>query len=161
MQIEPFMTIKTYFWGCGTLSAFLDNAPTYLLFFNLAGGNASNLMNDGAMILMAISLSSVFMGLSLTWGMRLILVKSIAGNYHIKMPSFFGYMVWSVGILIPILSYEGNFSLRFFYETRYSGVISKILQTFFSSRGFRLTCKSYFSKDDFAFLSLIGILVIF
>lgn len=101
--IEPFMTIKTYFWGCGTLSAFLDNAPTYLLFFNLAGGNASNLMNDGAMILMAISLSSVFMGaITYVGNAPNFMVKSIAGNYHIKMPSFFGYMVWSVGILIPI-----------------------------------------------------------
>lgn len=101
--IAPFMTIRTYFWGCGTLSAFLDNAPTYLLFFNLAGGDANYLMNEGAMILMAISLSSVFMGaITYVGNAPNFMVKSIASNYHIKMPSFFGYMGWSIAILVPI-----------------------------------------------------------
>ena len=51
-----------YFWMTGALSGFLDNAPTYLAFFNMAGGDASVLMTEGALTLMAISMGSVFMG---------------------------------------------------------------------------------------------------
>ena len=51
-----------FFWLTGMLSAFLDNAPTYLAFFNLAGGDPTVLMGEGAKTLMAISMGSVFMG---------------------------------------------------------------------------------------------------
>ncbi len=92
-----------YFWFSGTLSSFLDNAPTYLVFFNTAGGDASYLMSEGAATLMAVSAGSVFMGANSYIGNAPnFMVKSIAEENGIKMPSFFGYMAWSVGILIPL-----------------------------------------------------------
>ena len=93
-----------YFWITGILSAFLDNAPTYLVFFNTAGGDPHFLMNAGFETLIAISAGSVFMGaLSYIGNAPNFMVKSIAEQNKIKMPSFFGYMIWSVVILIPIL----------------------------------------------------------
>lgn len=96
----PFL----YFWCVSPFSAFLDNAPTYLVFFKMAGGNAQYLMNEGARILMAISASSVFMGaLTYIGNAPNFMVKSIATQYGVRMPSFFGYMAWSCSILLPIL----------------------------------------------------------
>ncbi|TSJ92420.1 sodium:proton antiporter [Gilliamella apicola] len=92
-----------YFWLSGLLSGFLDNAPTYLVFFNLASGNATTLMTAYADTLLAISIGSVFMGaLSYIGNAPNFMVKSIATQHKINMPSFFGYMKWSIGILIPI-----------------------------------------------------------
>ena len=92
-----------YFWLSGSLSGFLDNAPTYLVFFNLASGNATTLMTTYANTLLAISMGSVFMGaLSYIGNAPNFMVKSIATQHKINMPSFFGYMKWSIGILIPI-----------------------------------------------------------
>ncbi|MBI0103486.1 sodium:proton antiporter [Gilliamella sp. W8145] len=92
-----------YFWLSGSLSGFLDNAPTYLVFFNLASGNATTLMTTYADTLLAISMGSVFMGaLSYIGNAPNFMVKSIATQHKINMPSFFGYMKWSIGILIPI-----------------------------------------------------------
>ena len=51
-----------YFWLTGALSSFLDNAPTYLVFFNVAGGDAAQLMGPAAQTLLAISAGAVFMG---------------------------------------------------------------------------------------------------
>ncbi len=93
-----------YFWVTGILSAFLDNAPTYLVFFNTAGGDPSYLMNEGMMTLVAISAGAVFMGaMSYIGNAPNFMVKSIAEENKINMPSFFGYMLWSICILIPIL----------------------------------------------------------
>ena len=90
-----------YFWLAGALSSFLDNAPTYLVFFNTAGGDAAKLMNQ-VPTLMAISAGAVFMGANTYIGNAPnFMVRSIAESGGIKMPSFFGYMAWSVGILIP------------------------------------------------------------
>ncbi|WP_028576578.1 sodium:proton antiporter [Desulfomicrobium escambiense] len=90
-----------YFWLTGALSSFLDNAPTYLVFFNTAGGDASFLM-EHVHTLMAISAGAVFMGANTYIGNAPnFMVRSIAESSGIKMPSFFGYMAWSVGILIP------------------------------------------------------------
>ena len=90
-----------YFWLTGALSSFLDNAPTYLVFFNTAGGDASALMEQ-VPTLMAISAGAVFMGANTYIGNAPnFMVRSIAESSGIKMPSFFGYMAWSVGILIP------------------------------------------------------------
>ena len=90
-----------YFWLTGALSSFLDNAPTYLVFFNTAGGDAAFLM-DHVHTLMAISAGAVFMGANTYIGNAPnFMVRSIAESSGIKMPSFFGYMAWSVGILIP------------------------------------------------------------
>ncbi|MFM2422762.1 MAG: hypothetical protein RL291_1292, partial [Pseudomonadota bacterium] len=92
-----------YFWLSGGLSSFLDNAPTYLVFFNIAGGNAQELMGPLAMTLMAISCGSVFMGANTYIGNAPnFMVKAIAEERGIKMPSFFGYMLWSGAILVPL-----------------------------------------------------------
>ena len=93
-----------YFWVTGILSSFLDNAPTYLVFFNTAGGDPMYLMNEGMATLMAISAGAVFMGaMSYIGNAPNFMVKSIAEENGIKMPSFFGYMIWSIIILVPIL----------------------------------------------------------
>lgn len=92
-----------YFWITGFLSAVLDNAPTYLVFFNLAGGDAATLMGPMRTTLEAISMGSVFMGaMTYIGNAPNFMVKSIAEQQQIKMPSFFGYMVYSFIILIPV-----------------------------------------------------------
>ena len=92
-----------YFWATGILSSFLDNAPTYLVFFNTAGGDAVQLMGPLASTLAAISAGSVFMGANTYIGNAPnLMVKAIAEDRGVKMPSFFGYMAWSGGILIPL-----------------------------------------------------------
>ena len=93
-----------YFWMTGALSGFLDNAPTYLAFFNMAGGDASVLMTEGALTLMAISMGSVFMGANSYIGNAPnFMVVAIVQNRGLKMPSFFRLSaVGPVGILIPI-----------------------------------------------------------
>jgi Na+/H+ antiporter NhaD/arsenite permease-like protein len=93
-----------YFWLTGLFSAFLDNAPTYVVFFKMAGGDAATLMTVKAPILAAISLGAVFMGaMTYIGNAPNFMVRAIAGHYKIKMPSFGRYMVWSGGILLPIL----------------------------------------------------------
>ena len=92
-----------YFWFSGLLSSFLDNAPTYLVFFNLAGGDAPTLMTTLGSTLAAISAGSVFMGANTYIGNAPnFMVKSIAEDRGIRMPSFFGYMAWSAIVLIPL-----------------------------------------------------------
>ncbi len=92
-----------YFWFSGVLSSFLDNAPTYLVFFNLAGGDPQVLMTTLAPTLAAISAGSVFMGANTYIGNAPnFMVKAIAEDRGIKMPSFFGYMVWSCAVLLPL-----------------------------------------------------------
>jgi Na+/H+ antiporter NhaD/arsenite permease-like protein len=91
-----------YFWLTGLLSSFLDNAPTYLVFFELAGGDAHHLMNDLASTLAAISAGAVFMGANSYIGNAPnFMVYAIARNRGVRMPSFFGYMAWSGAVLIP------------------------------------------------------------
>jgi Na+/H+ antiporter NhaD/arsenite permease-like protein len=91
-----------YFWLTGGLSSFLDNAPTYLVFFNAAGGNPQTLMGDLALTLTAISAGAVFMGANTYIGNAPnFMVKAIAEEAGVKMPSFFGYMAWSGLILLP------------------------------------------------------------
>jgi Na+/H+ antiporter NhaD/arsenite permease-like protein len=92
-----------YFWLTGILSSFLDNAPTYLVFFNLAGGDADVLMHQIPATLAAISAGAVFMGANSYIGNAPnFMVKAIAESRGIAMPSFFGYMVWSCSVLIPL-----------------------------------------------------------
>ncbi len=92
-----------YFWLSGALSSFLDNAPTYLVFFNLAGGDAATLMGPMAATLAAVSAGSVFMGANSYIGNAPnFMIKAIVEDRGIAMPSFFGYMAWSVGILLPL-----------------------------------------------------------
>ena len=92
-----------YFWATGLLSSFLDNAPTYLVFFNTAGGDPQALMTTFAPTLAAISAGAVFMGANTYIGNAPnLMVKAIAEDRGVKMPSFFGYMLWSCGVLIPL-----------------------------------------------------------
>jgi Na+/H+ antiporter NhaD/arsenite permease-like protein len=91
-----------YFWLAGGLSSFLDNAPTYLVFFQLAGGDPQVLMTVQAATLAAISSGAVFMGANTYIGNAPnFMVYAIARQAGVKMPSFFGYMVWSGLVLIP------------------------------------------------------------
>lgn len=93
---------EAYFWLTGILSGVLDNAPTYLVFFHLAGGDAAELMSTYASTLAAISAGAVFMGaLTYIGNAPNFMVLAIAKNRGIRMPGFFGYMLWSVAILIP------------------------------------------------------------
>ncbi len=93
-----------YFWLTGLLSAFLDNAPTYLVFFQLAGGDPIQLMGKMALTLAAISAGAVFMGaLSYIGNAPNLMVAVIARDMGVKMPGFFGFLLWSFGILGPLL----------------------------------------------------------
>jgi Na+/H+ antiporter NhaD/arsenite permease-like protein len=93
-----------YFWLCGTLSAVLDNAPTYLVFFELAGGDATWLMGPLATTLAAMSMGAVYMGaLTYIGNAPNLMIYAIAVERGVKMPSFFGYIVWAAVILTPAL----------------------------------------------------------
>ena len=93
-----------YFWLTGILSSFLDNAPTYLVFFNTAGGDATILMTEKYNTLLAISMGAVFMGANTYIGNAPnFMVKSISESSGVEMPSFFGYFFkWSIPILMPL-----------------------------------------------------------
>jgi Na+/H+ antiporter NhaD/arsenite permease-like protein len=92
-----------YFWLTGGLSALLDNAPTYLVFFELAGGDATKLMGELSGTLAAISMGAVYMGaLTYIGNAPNFMIYAIATERGVKMPSFFGYIVWSATILLPV-----------------------------------------------------------
>lgn len=94
-----------YFWVTGLLSSFLDNAPTYLVFFNAAGGNAQVLMGPLENTLVAISAGAVFMGANSYIGNAPnFMVKAIAESSGIRMPSFFAYLAWSAVFLLPLFA---------------------------------------------------------
>ncbi len=94
-----------YFWITGLLSSFLDNAPTYLVFFNTAGGDATVLMGPLETTLLAISAGAVFMGANTYIGNAPnFMVRAIAEGSGVRMPSFFGYMIWSIFLLMPIFA---------------------------------------------------------
>lgn len=102
---EPF----EMFWSTGLLSSFLDNTPTYLVFLTTAGTlgfNSGLLTTVGVIstkILIAISCGAVFMGANTYIGNAPnFMVKSISDENGVRMPSFFGYMGWSFGILVPV-----------------------------------------------------------
>lgn len=92
-----------YFWLTGSLSAFLDNAPTYLVFFELAGGDPRALMGPLAGTLAGISMGAVYMGaLTYIGNAPNFMVYAIATERGIRMPSFFGYLFWASAVLLPI-----------------------------------------------------------
>src|SRR3989442_3284088 len=94
-----------YFWLTGALSAFLDNAPTYLVFFELAGGDARELMGPLATTLAAISMGAVYIGAMTYIGNAPdLMIYAIAVERGVKMPSFFGYMAWASAVLLPVLA---------------------------------------------------------
>ena len=100
-----------FFWSTGLLSSFLDNSPTYVVFLTAAGalgasGATTVATSVGSVtepILLAISAGAVFMGaVTYIGNAPNFMVKSIAERGGIKMPSFFGYIGWSVAILVPV-----------------------------------------------------------
>jgi Na+/H+ antiporter NhaD/arsenite permease-like protein len=94
-----------YFWATGLLSAFLDNAPTYLVFFNLAGGDPQALMGPYALTLTAISMAAVYFGaLTYIGNAPNFMIKAIAEDRGIAMPSFFGYFAYASLALLPLLA---------------------------------------------------------
>jgi Na+/H+ antiporter NhaD/arsenite permease-like protein len=96
------------FWTAGLLSAFLDNAPTYLVFFNLAGGDAQDLMTTHAGTLMAISMGAVYFGaLTYIGNAPNFMIKAVAEDRGVPMPSFFGFVAKSGGVMLPLLGAIG------------------------------------------------------
>ena len=102
-----------FFWATGILSSFLDNAPTYVVFFEAArampfeaGAALVELAQNRTIsepLLSAISLGAVFMGAGSYIGNGPnFMVKSIAERQGVKMPSFFGYMMYAAVVLIPV-----------------------------------------------------------
>jgi len=109
----PLTSPERFFWATGILSSFLDNAPTYVVFFttaesftHAAGPGILQLLGGEFIrvdLLVAISLGAVFMGANTYIGNGPnFMVKSIAEQSGVRMPSFFGYMLYSVGILVPL-----------------------------------------------------------
>jgi len=92
-----------YFWMTGALSSVLDNAPTYLVFFNLAGGDPAALTGPLWRTLAAISAGAVMMGANTYIGNAPnFMVKAICEERGIEMPSFFGYIGWALIFLMPL-----------------------------------------------------------
>ncbi len=98
-----------FFWATGVLSGFLDNAPTYLVFMTTAAalhapeGLVTTVGTIAPHMLLAVSCGAVFMGANTYIGNAPnFMVRSIAEENKIKMPSFFGYMGWSIAFLIPL-----------------------------------------------------------
>ncbi len=92
-------------WTTGALSAFLDNAPTYLVFFNLAGGDAIALMGPLKPTLKAISMGAVYFGaLTYIGNAPNFMIKAIAEDRGVPMPSFFGYFGWTSLVMLPLLA---------------------------------------------------------
>jgi Na+/H+ antiporter NhaD/arsenite permease-like protein len=89
----------------GSLSSFLDNTPTYLAFFSMAQGLGLNgdVLGIPTILLMAVSAGAVFMGANSYIGNGPnFMVKVIAEEHKLKMPSFFGYMGYSIAVLVPL-----------------------------------------------------------
>ncbi len=94
----------TYFWVAGWLSAFLDNAPTYQLLFNAAGGDPLWLSGAGSHNLAAIAAGSVLFGaLTYIGNAPNMMIQSIAAHRGVRMPGFFGYFAWAALLLLPLL----------------------------------------------------------
>jgi Na+/H+ antiporter NhaD/arsenite permease-like protein len=94
-----------FFWATGALSSFLDNAPTYLTFLALARGLhlPADVVGVPNALLTAVSLGAVFMGANTYIGNGPnFMVRSIAEERGVRMPSFGGYMLYSGGVLIPV-----------------------------------------------------------
>ena len=92
------------FWITGLLSALLDNAPTYLVFFNLAGADAQALMGPKSATLAAISMGAVYFGaLTYVGNAPNFMIKAIAEDRGVPMPSFFTYLGWAALLMVPLL----------------------------------------------------------
>lgn len=94
-----------YFWLTGLLSALLDNVPTYLVFFELAGGDAKELAGPLAGTLASISMGAVYMGaLTYIGNAPNYMVYAIAQQNGVKMPNFFAYLFWAALALLPLFA---------------------------------------------------------
>ena len=92
-----------YFWLTGLLSAFLDNAPTYLVFFELAGIRPDALTGAQALALEAISAGAMFFGgLTYIGNAPNMMLRAIAAHRGVRMPGFVGFMVLSSALLLPV-----------------------------------------------------------
>ncbi|HVZ89127.1 MAG TPA: sodium:proton antiporter [Polyangia bacterium] len=113
-----------FFWAAGALSSVLDNAPTYLTFASLAVGvtngahgtlSVENLgalaaHPSGQLLLAAVSCGAVLMGaITYIGNGPNFMVKAIAEQHHVRMPSFFGYTLWSLAILVPLFGLVAHF----------------------------------------------------
>jgi Na+/H+ antiporter NhaD/arsenite permease-like protein len=97
-----------YFWASGLVSAFLDNAPTYLMFFEFAGGDAHRLMGELSGTLAAISLGASAMGaLTYVGNAPNLLIYALGVERGIAMPSFFAFTGWSAAVLLPVFAIVG------------------------------------------------------
>jgi Na+/H+ antiporter NhaD/arsenite permease-like protein len=96
-----------FFWAAGGLSSFLDNAPTYLTFLAIGQGLrlTDEVVGVPSAILAAISVGAVFMGANTYIGNAPnFMVKAIAEEARVRMPSFFGYMAYSGAVLLPLFA---------------------------------------------------------
>lgn len=111
-------TPSQFYWTTGALSSVLDNAPTYLVFFQTAramanGSGPEYMAGVDPMVLSGISLGAVFMGAMTYIGNGPnFMVKAVAEGSGVRMPSFFGYMLYSCVILLPILALADWLFLR-------------------------------------------------
>ena len=97
-----------YFWLSGILSSVLDNAPTYLMFFEFAGGDAHRLMGPLADTLAAISLGASTLGaLTYVGNAPNLMIYAMAVERGIAMPSFFAFAAWSSAVLLPPFALVG------------------------------------------------------
>jgi len=99
---------RVVFWTTGLLSAFLDNAPTYLVFFNLAGGDAQDLMSVHAGTLKAIAMGAVYFGaLTYIGNAPNFMIRAVAEERGVPMPSFLGYTAKAATLMLPLLALVG------------------------------------------------------
>jgi Na+/H+ antiporter NhaD/arsenite permease-like protein len=107
LVIDPAGTPRDagLFWVTGVLSAFLDNAPTYLVFFNLAGGDAAALMGPLRTTLQAISMGAVYFGaLTYIGNAPNFMIKAVAEDRGVAMPAFFTYVAYTSVLMLPLLA---------------------------------------------------------
>ncbi len=96
---------SVYFWLTGLLSAFLDNAPTYLVFFDLAGIRPDRLNEAMNQTLTAISAGAVFFGgLTYIGNAPNLMLRAIAAHRGVRMPGFIGFMLRSAALLLPLFA---------------------------------------------------------
>ena len=101
-----------YFWLAGMLSGLLDNAPTYLVFFNMAGGDPTALTGTLAPVLRALSAGAVFFGaLTYVGNAPNLMLRAIATQRGVRMPGFFAYIAYAGALLLPLF---GLLTLLFF-----------------------------------------------
>ncbi len=97
-----------YFWLTGILSALLDNAPTYLVFFELAGVRPTALSGAEGVTLAAISAGAVFFGgLTYIGNAPNMMLRAIAAHRGVRMPGFFGFALLASVLLLPVLALVG------------------------------------------------------